>query len=96
MLTESNTWTAVAYEGPGPKSNAPAGCVYDGNLLVLSNHSDAVSFKQMKLPEKKTESKTPEDLEPDEEGTAVAHLRSLVNNQLMSDVTFIGKMHISL
>ncbi|EGZ30596.1 hypothetical protein PHYSODRAFT_477010 [Phytophthora sojae] len=86
---ESNTWTAVAYEGPGPKSNAPAGCVYDGNLLVLSNHSDAVSFKQMKLPEKKTESKTPEDLEPDEEGTAVAHLRSLVNNQLMSDVTFI-------
>ncbi|KAJ8544635.1 hypothetical protein ON010_g11632 [Phytophthora cinnamomi] len=86
---DSNTWTAVAYEGSSPKSNASAGCVNDGSLFVLSDHNDAVSFKQMKLPEKKVESKISEDLVPDEEGTAIAHLRSLVNNQLMSDVTFI-------
>ncbi|POM61638.1 hypothetical protein PHPALM_29321 [Phytophthora palmivora] len=86
---ESNTWTAIAYKGQSPKGSAPAGCVNDGNLIILSNQDDTVSFKQLQLPEKKTESKTQEDLEPDEEGSAIAHLRSLVNNQLMSDVTFL-------
>ncbi|KAE9041039.1 hypothetical protein PR003_g3830 [Phytophthora rubi] len=86
---ESNTWTTVAYEGSAPKSSAPAGCVCDGSLFVLCAHNDSVSVKHIKLPEKKAKSKTPDDLVPDEEGTAIAHLRSLVNNQLMSDVTFI-------
>ncbi|OWZ15348.1 hypothetical protein PHMEG_00011023 [Phytophthora megakarya] len=85
---ESNTWTTVAYKAPSPKCSSPAGCVHDGNLVVLSDHDDTVSFKQLQLPAKKTESKTQEDLEADEEGSAIAHLRSLVNNQLMSDVTF--------
>ncbi|KUF76527.1 Actin-fragmin kinase [Phytophthora nicotianae] len=86
---ESNTWETIAYSGSSPKSNAPTGCVSDDNLIVLSEHNEAASFKQIHLPEKKTTSKTQEDLEPDEEGSAIAHLRSLVNNQLMSDVTFI-------
>lgn len=86
---ESNTWEVVAYAGESPKSSSPVGCVHDDRLIVLSGRNDVVSFKQIHLPEKKTLSNTQEDQEPEEEGTAVSHLRSLVNNQLMSDVTFL-------
>eukprot|EP00644_Phytophthora_capsici_P006191 jgi/Phyca11/117000/e_gw1.32.190.1 len=86
---ESNTWEVVAYAGESPKSSSPAGCVHDDRLIVLSGRNDVVSFKQIHLPEKKTLSNTQEDQEPEEEGTAVSHLRSLVNNQLMSDMTFL-------
>ncbi|KAL4170837.1 hypothetical protein KRP22_008940 [Phytophthora ramorum] len=86
---ESNTWEAIVCDGSSPKSSAPAGCVNDGNLIVLSGHNDSVSFKQVRLPQQKVKSKARIDLEPDEEGSAIAHLRSLVNNQLLSDVTFI-------
>ncbi|GMG15364.1 unnamed protein product [Phytophthora fragariaefolia] len=88
---ESNTWTTVSYEGPSPKSSAPAGCVNDGNLVVLSSYNNGVSFKQFKLPERKAKPKTDQDLIPEKDGTVTAHLHSLVNNQLMSDVTFLGK-----
>jgi hypothetical protein len=89
-VVESNTWTTVAYSGEAPKSSAPAGCVNDGNLITLSGRNDSVSFKQIQLPERE-KAKSQEDLDADEEGTAIAHLRSLVNNQLMSDVTLLGK-----
>ncbi|EEY64005.1 uncharacterized protein PITG_02522 [Phytophthora infestans T30-4] len=86
---ETNTWETIAYAGSSPKSNAPAGCVNEDKLIVLSEHNEAASFKQIQLPQKKTKCTTEEDLKPDEEGSAIAHLRSLVNNQLMSDVTFL-------
>ena len=64
--------------------------MYDANLIVLSGQDDSVSFEQIKLPEKKARDQSHDILEPVEDGSAIAHLHSLVNNQLMSDVTFTG------
>ncbi|CAI5714673.1 unnamed protein product [Hyaloperonospora brassicae] len=86
---ETKTWATVAYAGAAPRNKTFAGCVYDGNLIVLSGQDDSVSFEQIKLPEKQARDQGHDILEPVEDGSAIAHLHSLVNNQLMSDVTFI-------
>ncbi|TDH68635.1 hypothetical protein CCR75_000937 [Bremia lactucae] len=86
---ETNTWDTVAYAGLSPKSSSPAGCMNDNDLVILSEQNDVLGFQQLHLPEKKEQAMTREELEPDEDGSAVAHLRSLVNNPLMSDVTFM-------
>ncbi|CAI5701084.1 unnamed protein product [Peronospora effusa] len=83
---ETYIWAIVTCTGAAPESSTPTGCVHDGNLVVLGKNDDSVRFKQIHLPEKKAKTKSQE---PDEEGTAIAHLRSLVNNRLMSDVTFL-------
>uniref|UniRef100_A0AAV1T705 BTB domain-containing protein n=1 Tax=Peronospora matthiolae TaxID=2874970 RepID=A0AAV1T705_9STRA len=85
---ETNTWATVACTGAAPRSKTFSGCVYDANLIVLSGHDDVISLEQIRLPEKKAGAQSHDNMEPVEDGTVIAHLRSLVNNQLMSDVTF--------
>ncbi|KAF4325521.1 hypothetical protein BBO99_00000339 [Phytophthora kernoviae] len=85
---ESNTWEPVECDGASPRSNHPAGCVYDGDFFILGGDDKSASFKQIHLQKKKDQS-TEDEVTPDDEGTAMAYLRLLVNNQLMSDVTFI-------
>ncbi|KAI9911314.1 hypothetical protein PsorP6_009036 [Peronosclerospora sorghi] len=85
---ETYTWSTIAYDGEAPRSNTPTGCVYDGKLIVLSGRDDAMSFKEISLPEKKVKSESKETQNLEEENTVISHLRTLVNNQLASDVTF--------
>ncbi|CAH0480999.1 unnamed protein product [Peronospora belbahrii] len=86
---ETSTWTVIASSGLTPKSSVLSGCIHDGHLVVLSEKDDLISINQIHLPAEKAKTKSRKDEKLDEEGTAIAHLRSLVNNQLMSDVTFL-------
>ncbi|CEG46013.1 Kelch repeat-containing proteins [Plasmopara halstedii] len=86
---ETNTWEAIAYAGPSPQNSSPLGCIYGSNLIIVSEEEDMVCIQQLSLPEKCIDVKPEEELEPNEDSTVVTHLRSLINNPLMSDVTFL-------
>lgn len=78
----------MQFNGPPPGQRfCHVGSVYDSSLIIFGGYDGSSrlnDFKQFRFGDDEFEMEIPES-------TLIADLRSLVNTEVMSDITFIGK-----
>ncbi|KAK1947197.1 Leucine-zipper-like transcriptional regulator 1 [Phytophthora citrophthora] len=83
---ETNTWQSMQFNGQPPGQRfCHVGTVYDSSLIIFGGYDGSSrlnDFKQFRFGEEEFQLEIPES-------TLISDLRMLVNNDIMSDVTFI-------
>jgi N-acetylneuraminic acid mutarotase len=86
---ETNQWQIMQYNGPSPGQRfCHVGGVYDSSLIIFGGYDGSSrlnDFKQFRFGEEEFELDIPES-------TLITDLRALVNQEVMSDITFMGNM----
>ncbi|EGZ30586.1 hypothetical protein PHYSODRAFT_323948 [Phytophthora sojae] len=86
LSLETNTWQPMQFNGQPPGQRfCHVGTVYDSNLIIFGGYDGSSrlnDFKQFRFGEDEFQLEIPES-------TLINDLRMLVNNDIMSDVTFI-------
>lgn len=84
---ESAAWQPMQFSGPPPGQRfCHVGSVYDASLIIFGGYDGSSrlnDFKQFRFGDEELQLDIPES-------TIINDLRMLVNNDIMSDVTFIG------
>lgn len=91
-VADTNVWQPMQFNGPPPGQRfCHVGSVYDSSLIIFGGYDGSSrlnDFKQFRFGDDEFEMEIPES-------TLIADLRSLVNTEVMSDITFIGKtLHV--
>ncbi|OQR97124.1 hypothetical protein ACHHYP_20629 [Achlya hypogyna] len=85
LAVENNVWQPMAFNGPPPGQRfCHVGCVYDDSLAIFGGYDGSNrlnDFKEFRFGEE-----VELDIPPP---CLVSDLRDLVNNQTMSDITFL-------
>jgi leucine-zipper-like transcriptional regulator 1 len=86
--SESSKWQTIASKGPPPGQRfCHVAAVYDASLIIFGGYDGSSrlnDFTQFRFGEDEFELDIPES-------TLISDLRQLVNNEIMSDITFVGK-----
>lgn len=87
LLLETNMWTSITPKGPPPGQRfCHVAAVYDSSLIIFGGYDGSSrlnDFKQFRFGQDEFELDIPES-------TIISDLRLMVNNEVMSDITFIG------